>query len=269
MLGVDTKALKVNDLAVNPASGKAYLSVSRGQGADAMPVLLRVDRKNNIEEVSLKDVPFAKATIPNASTKSRQESITCMAYVKGKLFVAGLSNEDFASTLRAIPFPFSDVDKGTSVEIFHGSHGKYETGAPVRTFVPYDVKGETNILAAYTCTPLVKFPVTQLEPGKKVQGTTIAELGNGNRPLDMIIYQKGGKDFILMANSKHGVLKVPTEGIDKIDAITKPVSGTAGLVAEPIKDLKGVVQLDLLDKDNALVLMQTDKGLTLDTVALP
>jgi hypothetical protein len=42
-----------------------------------------------------------------------------------------------------------------------------------------------RIVASYLCTPLVKFPVSALSPGSKVQGTTIAEFGNRNRPVDM------------------------------------------------------------------------------------
>src|SRR5205085_3390278 len=137
----------------------------------------------------------------------------------------------------------------TSVEIFHGNHGRVETNAPVRTFVPYKINGEQHLLAAYTCTPLVKVPISQLKPGEKVKGTTIAELGNMNRPLDMIVYQKGGKDYILMANSARGIMKVPTEGIGKAKAITTPVAGggTAGVPYETIKDLKGVKHLAKLD----------------------
>ncbi len=56
---------------------------------------------------------------------------------------------------------------------------------------------QPHVLAAYTCTPLVKFPLSDLKPGEKVKGTTIAELGNRNRPLDMIVYQKDGKDYVL------------------------------------------------------------------------
>jgi hypothetical protein len=36
-------------------------------------------------------------------------------------------------------------------------------------------------------------------------GTTIAELGNRNRPTDMIVYRKGGKDYLLIANTSRGV----------------------------------------------------------------
>jgi hypothetical protein len=272
LLGLDTKQLLVNGLAVNPASGLVYLSVTRGKGPDAMPVLLRVDGKGKIDEVSLRDVPFARAPLPNPPDKpnQRQDAITGLAYVKGKVFVAGLSNEEFASTLRAIPFPFTEADKGAGIEIYHGSHGRFETNAPVRTFVPYDIKGEPYLLAAYTCTPLVKIPVSQLKAGEKVKGTTIAELGNGNRPLDMIVYQKDGKDYILLANSKRGVMKITTDNLDTAESITKPIAGKAGLPYETIDALKGVEHLAKLDKDNALLLVRGENGsLNLETVALP
>ena len=85
-----------------------------------------------------------------------------------KLYVAGLSNEEFASKLRAIPFPFNSVDAGTSVEIYHGNHRAVETRSPVYTFVPYTIGGQQNLIAGYLCTPLVKFPVAGLKPGEDV-----------------------------------------------------------------------------------------------------
>ena len=106
----------INDLAVNPISGNVYLSVSRGRGPDAAPVLLRVDADGKLDEVALENVRFAKAEIPNPPDPGarqrgqplRNESITDLAYVDGRVFVAGLSNEEFSSRLIAIPFPFSD-----------------------------------------------------------------------------------------------------------------------------------------------------------------
>ena len=92
--------------------------------------------------------------------------------------------------------------KDTSIEIYHGSHGAYETRSPVRTFAFYEIDGAPHLLAAYTCTPLVKIPVDKLEPGEKVMGETVAELGNRNRPLDMVVYQKDGQDHVLMANNR-------------------------------------------------------------------
>jgi len=271
MLGTDPKQVLINDLAVNPVSGNAYLSISRGRGPNAIPVLVRVDRRGKIHEVSLKDVKFAKATLPNPPQgRGSQEAITHLAYVDGRVYVSGLSNEEFASKLRSIPFPFSEAANGTSVEIYHGSHGRFETNSPVRTFVPYAINGAPYLLAAYTCTPLVKIPVADLLPGSRVKGTTIAELGNRNRPLDMIVYQKDGKDFVLMANNSRGVMKIPTEDFDKVEGITRPIRGTAGVSYETIAGLKGVQQMDRLDKENALVLVRTESGsLDLNSVALP
>jgi hypothetical protein len=271
MLGIEASQLLFNALAVNPISGNTYLGVTRGKAASSTPVLLRVDRAGKISEVALKDVPCARTTLPNPG-KGREagDVITHMAYLKGQLCIACLSNEEFASQFRVLPFPFKDADKGTGVEIFHGSHNKVETKSPIRTFVAYQIKGEDNLLAAYTCTPLVQIPVSGLKPGEKVRGKTIAELGNGNRPLDMIVYQKDGKDYILLANNRRGVMKIPTEGIDQVEAITKGVRGTAGLKYDTIESLKGTEHLDAFDKDHALVLVRTpDKKLNLQTVELP
>jgi hypothetical protein len=271
LLGVEAGQLAIDALAVNPLSGNAYLGVTRGKGTESTPVLLRVERSGKVDEVPLKDVPFARAVLPNPGKgRGPHDVITDMAYVKGQLLVACLSNEEFASQFRFIPFPFKESAKGASVEIFHGSHGRLETRSPIRTFVPYEIKGEANLLAAYTCTPLVQVPVAELKPGANVKGKTIAELGNRNVPLDMIVYQKGGKDYLLMANTRHGVLKVPTENIDKVEAITKRVPTTAGLKAEKVSSLDGAVHLDIFDKDHVLVLRKTKDGkFDLETAELP
>jgi hypothetical protein len=270
LLGTDAKQLRIADLAVNPVSGNIYLSVARGRGPDAKPVVAKVDRAGKVSEFPLKDVKFSSVSLKNATEKNRQDAITQLAYTKGRVFVAGLSNEEFSSKLRSIPFPFAEADKGASVEIYHGSHGRIETTSPVRTFVPYEINGEAYLLAAYTCTPLVKIPIAELKPNEKVKGTTVAELGNMNRPLDMIVYKKDGKEYILMSNSARGVMKIPTEGIDKIAGITERVKDKAGLKYDTIASLKGVEQLDLFDKDHAAVLRKTEGGsYNLETIELP
>lgn len=271
LLGVDSKGIAINDMAANPLSGNIYFSVTRGKDADAQPVIVRVDPKGKISELALKDVKFSKVTFENAPTdaKNRQVSITQIAFVKDRVYVAGLSNEEWASTLRSVPFPFKDADKGTGVQIWHGSHNNFETKSPVRTFVACDIKGETNILAAYTCTPLVKIPVTQLKPGEKVKGTTIAELGNHNSPLSMIVYEKGGKEYILMANNSRGVMKIPTAGLENAKAVTEKVTDKAGVAYETIANLKDVQHLDKYGKELVVILTGSKGPMTLDVVELP
>jgi len=272
-LGTTAKGILINDMAVNPETGNTFLTVSRGTGPDAKPVIIRVQSSGTIEEFPLKDVMYSQTEIPSApdkQAKGRQEVTTDLQFVDGKVIVAGLSNEEFASQLRVIPFPFAANGKGTSVEIFHGAHGRLETMAPVRTLAVFEVGGQPNVLAAYTCTPLVKFPLSDLQPGAKIKGTTVAELGNRNRPLDMIVYKKDGKDYLLIANNSRGVMKVNVETIDKTQGITDRINGTAGLPYDTIANLKGVTQLDKLDKDHALVLVQSDEGsMNLQSVQLP
>lgn len=261
-------SIRITDMKVNPASGNVYFSAALGAGAGS-PALVRLTRDGTVSAVPLKDVPFAKVAIPNPATsgaKGPPQVITQMGFVDGKLIVSGLSSEQFASTLWVIPYPFKGVEKGSGIEIFHGNHNAVETKSPIRTFVAYKIGQEENIISAYTCTPLVKIPVSELKPGAKVKGTTIAELGNRNMPLDMVVYSKGGKDYILMSNSTRGVMKIETAEFASLEPITKRVAGTAGAKYETIKELADVVQLDKLNDDNALVLLKSGD---LKTVPLP
>jgi hypothetical protein len=282
MLGTNARQIAINDMAVNPISGNIYLSVARGRGPDALPALVRINAEGKPEEVSLENVSFAKAEIPNAPDPNakqrgqslRNESITDIAFADGRVFIAGLSNEEFSSRLIAIPYPFSsDGFDGASIEIYHGAHGQFETKSPIRTFVTYRIQNQPYMLAAYTCTPLVKLPVADLKAGAHVKGTTIAELGNRNKPLDMIVYQKDGKDYLLMTNNSRGVMKIPTEGADSAAGITEHVTGGGkkGLGYDTIASLKGVVQMDQLDPRHAVVLVQADPNSSIDlqTIELP
>ena len=100
-------------------------------------------------------------------------------------------------------------------------------------------------------------------------GTTIAELGNRNRPLDMVVYERGGEGFILMNNSSRGVMKLPASNLDQYDGITERTDIT-GVPYETIEHLKGVQQLDKLNEANALLLVRSDEGsLNLETVPFP
>jgi hypothetical protein len=275
MLGSDAASIAVTDLAIHPKTKNAYLAVMRGAGADAKPVLLRVDGDGKIEPVALDKVTYTRVALSNAPASAegrrnpRADAVTDMAFVNGKLIVAGLSNEEFASKLRSFAYPFVAADPGTSVEIFHGNHGQLETRAPVYTFIPYTINNQPYIIASYTCTPLVKFPVESLK-GSKVLGTTIAELGAGNRPLDMILYKKDGREFLLMSNNSRGVMKIPTANFASATPITAKVTAeTSGIAYETIASMKGVEQMDMLDGQRSIVLTRANGALNLSAVALP
>ncbi len=300
LLGTDAAGIEITDALVYAPTRNTLISVMRGRGAAAKPALVKVDGAGTLSLVPLTSVRYSKVMIPNPPPKTVQvgvgpnkftvqnypdrvkedsvvsrilgtQTITDMAFDNGRLYVTGLSNEEFASKLRSIPYPFVSVDRGTSVEIWHGAHGQFETRSPVYSFVPYTVKGERNIIASYTCPPLVKFPVSALKPNADVRGVTIGEFGNGSRPLDMIVYTKGGQDFILMSTNMRGVLKAPTSGFGDVAPILTPVQveDRVGVVSETIATLKGTEQLDKLDEHRAVVLARGASALDLRAIALP
>ena len=277
LVGIAPDQILINDVTVNPVSKNVYVSASRGRGPDASPLIVKVDGTDKLTvlsldnarhaSVSLVDAPPAAAA-PNARQNPRMQTITGMAFVNGNLMVAGLSNEEWSSALRSIPYPFKTASQGATIQIWHSSHGRFETESPVRTFVPYDIAGQQYVLAAYTCTPLVKIPVSQLTPGAKVKGQEIADLGAGNQPLDMVPYKKDGHNYILIANSAFGVLKLKADNIETYPAIESPTrTDVAGVPFDKIPALTNVQHLAAFDASNVLV--ATSKPMNLTTVALP
>jgi len=285
MVGVNAGDILINDVAVNPISKNVYVSAARGRGPDAAPLVVRVDSSGKLtllpldnirhETISLSDAPDANAA---ARQNPRTQTITDMAFVNGNVMVAGMSNEEWSSALRSIPYPFKTAARGTQLQIWHASHGRYETQSPVRTFVPYTIDGQQYVLAAYTCTPLVKIPVSDLKAGAQVKGVTISDLGAGNQPLDMVPYKKDGHEFILIANSSFGVVKLHADNLGQYKPIDSPtVVDVAGAPYDRITALTNVRHLAQFDAGNALILTAAGGGgfgpavgpMSLRTVALP
>ena len=137
------------------------------------------------------------------------------------------------------------------------SHGKWETAAPIRTFVPYD--GGRSILASYTCTPVVHFPLADLAPGTKAVGRTVAELGAMNQPLDMVSFVQNGEEYLLVANS----LARPDE--DRLPRHRRPAradraEGAGRACPREIEDLQGITKLANLNDSYVLALQVDDDG---------
>jgi len=240
LLGCSPKDLSIRDIAVHPHSQNIYVAVNRYAGNGPLPVLVKIDVVSQaLSIVSLANVRHSQTTIEGAPTERddrkgdydfadgrfspvpmRASTVTDMAYVDGVLLIAGLSNEEFASTLRRIPFPFKGEQSANSLEIFHVSHGRYETNAPIRSFVPY--REGREIIASYTCTPVVKFSLADLEPGKQVKGVTVADLGSRNLALDMVAFAKDGEQYVLVSNSHHPLMKLSCADIDGQVGLTQP-----------------------------------------------
>ncbi len=290
LLGATPADVLVHDLAVNPISKNIYLAVSRGRAglgsrwslpndaADAS-VLVRVDPEGRMAVVDLAGVRHTRAALPNPvdaarkhhwkeGVSARTESITDLAFADGKLWVAGLSNEEFAATFWQVAYPFGAV-AATTVENYHAAHGKYETESPVRAFLPYPLQGKTHLLAAYLCTPLVTFPAQALQDRKHVRGRTIGEFGSGNYPLDMVLVKKAGRDKLVIANSNLPLMVVDPQDVEAYEGelVSRTSTYTAGVRFES-RSGTGIQQLDNLGADHVVVLQRLMSG-RLDLAALP
>ena len=115
------------------------------------------------------------------------------------------------------------------------------------------------MLAAYGCSPLAVFPLDEMKQKKQMRGTTIAELGAGNQPIDMISFKRDGKQYILISNTNRSMMRINAEDIERAQAITTPVkesNQTAGVKYVPIAGT-GVIQLDKLN-DQFIVIINRD-----------
>src|SRR5262245_2493071 len=108
MLGTTGSDVVINDMKVNPLSGNVYLSVARGKGPTAAPVIVKVGGDGKAAELPLKDVMFASVKLDNEAKNPKNPAITSIAFHKGELFVAGMTTDAWEANLKTIAFPFSE-----------------------------------------------------------------------------------------------------------------------------------------------------------------
>lgn len=267
-LGTDANKLSIRDLKVNPISKNIYCAV---QANDGTPALVKISN-GNIQAVSTKDVMYSQIAINNVPAEDaknkwggslRMAAIEDLVFADGKLLVSGLSNQQFSSTFRSIPFPFTNAQDQSSLEIYHAAHGQYETEAPIETFTVANLRGKKYVIASYTCTPLVLFPMDDLKPGTHVKGRTVGEFGAGNRPLDMITMKKGNELYLIISNTDRPVMKVKYSDIEaykeSLTSQVKEIFSTAGVpyISFPMTN---VIQLDKLDETQFVYIQRDSDG---------
>ena len=253
----------VEDMVVRPGTAEVYIAVSYG-GAKT-PALIVVTSDHRARRVNLKAAKSTSIALRDAPTSNykfwretpeRSFTVTDMKWRDGELFVAGLSNQEFASTLRRIKYPFDSQQSITSVEIYHTGHNLIETRAPIRAMSFATLGGRPYLVAAYNCTPIVLIPLDELKDGVHIRGKTVAELGYGNTPADMIAYTKTdqGKteDFLMLVNFDRGSSIIPVSELEAASArpgieTLVPYGQIAGLNVVPAP-LVGTMRLDNLDE---------------------
>ena len=259
-LGTRPEDLRFEDLAFRPGAELAYITLSVIRAAAVpRPALVSVDAAGSVVVVDLARTPRTSVEIRSVPTADKRLwrdvpeatlTMTDLVYHEGKLYVAGLSNASFASTLRIYEFPFTGAATATSVEMYHPVHNQLETRAPIRKMAIVTLKGEPSLVAAYTCTPLVTIPLKDLKAGAHVRGKTIAELGWGSAPVDMVTFDAGQGLMVLLTNSHKSADLMSVSAIAEASArpglatpIKWPTEPLLGLKSTYIP-MSGITQLD-------------------------
>ncbi|NNC80181.1 MAG: hypothetical protein HKN94_08520 [Acidimicrobiales bacterium] len=245
LLGVRVGAVEINDLAVHPISKDIYISITRIESFASQPAIVKISVDSDISLLDmsrlvwrkqlLSEFPEDRTTfqvrgsgpgplLPRDMAKGgisvRSLAIMDLEYYEGELFVAGVAYDSFQSSLRRIAYPFDGTQSVTTVEMYHIAHDRYESRAPIRAMSVQQVDGKPQLVAAYTCSPIVLIPLDELTDGAKISAGTIMDIGNG-QPLDMIPFQIGDQPMLFVTNNSRSPQVIPVDGLSDAKAVTQ------------------------------------------------
>lgn len=271
---IEQSEIRVMDLKVHPQTKVAYLAVHVGFSQEKTSHILTIDVMGNLDEIDYSAFSSSSIDLVDPAnedivfwgkTPARTLTITDIDYHKGNIYLAGLSNEEFSSALRKIPYPFNGEYETSSIEMYHTTHNQMETRAPIRTQAIMELNGVDSIIAGYTCTPMVTIPIDSLTDGALVSGKTIAEIGYGNSPIDILPFQafafsgEGSEpvieELVLVTNSHRGAALFKVSDIEEFnqgEGLTTPSGfNPAGVEYLPVP-LVGLLHVD--DQDEQFIL---------------
>ncbi len=282
-MGAKPGSVGVVDMTVNPKSGKIYLSVQNG----SQYAILVITADAKISNLNLDKARYVRITLPGDG-KASVSNITDVKFANDRVLAAGQSGNQFSSKIYSLPVPLTHGATANifSAETYHVAHGKWETRAPIQSFVPYEEDGKNYVVGSFACTPIAKFPLDDLKSGAKVKGISVVELGSGNRPLDMFTYKKDGKQWLITNTDRFHHKRRPfgpsqywgaridmkylaSEKINEkaVRRVVGKDTGPEGI--EVVKSLFFVKQVDKLN-DKEMVLLKDNKGkLDLEVAPLP
>ncbi|NYE60175.1 hypothetical protein FHW58_001327 [Duganella sp. 1224] len=283
-LGVAPAALRFEDLAVQPGSELAYIALTvRGAKGRSRPAIVSVDAAGKVRRLDLSKAAASAAITDAPAADARfwrdlpQQTLTVtdMRYYQNKLYVAGLSNRSFASTLRVYDYPFNGKASATTIEMYHPVHNQIETRAPIRSMTVMNIGGEPTLVAAYTCTPLVTIPLKDLQDGAHITARTVGELGWGSAPNGLVSFKAGEAEYALLVNSSRSADLL--SAADLASAAAQPgVSTPIDWPAKPYLGVKAtmtpmsaVMRIDNLNPQLLLALRRADAGGEMQLVSIP
>ena len=284
-LGLAPSDIEIRKLAVNPASGKAYVALQSLKTKASL--IVTIDGQGNVAEFPLEDVKYRSYDL--AAPKASITKVTDIASAGGKIVVATQASDKFAASrvFTINPAAKDGTPTQISTKTFHTGHNRWETQAPLRVLMPYFEKGRTSVVGSFTCTPVVRYDLDDAKNDDQIVGNSVVELGTGNTPRSMFAYERDGKRYLLVSvgrndkkpafgfPSAYWVARVDAELLNETTNINEKAPwriGGKNLVGDRVevaKDYFGVQQMDRLDATRALAIMESKDGLTLRALQLP
>lgn len=256
VLGVARSAVSINDMAVHPVTAEIFISVTRIGNFESAPAVMKVAQNGKIEMMDLSSMPFQKQTLNNypdqettfkprglgknpplvrdiakGDIKLSSLAIMDMEFYEGELFVSGVAFDNFLSTLRRIPYPFTTEQAAANVKMYHISHDQYETRAPIRAMSIQEIDGKPQLIAAYTCSPIVAIDLDEIVDGAKITARTLMDYGNG-QPIDMMTYSTKDGDMLFLTNNSRSPYVIPVKSLNGAKGYTQgdlPAGGRSDL----------------------------------------
>ena len=283
-LGTTADKITINDLKANPETGTLYISVRR---SDGLSTVLTLDHTGALAALNTAKLNWVRITL---SKQLRISRISAIGLFNGRVLAAGQSNDAFRSKIFSIATPMAHGASAAvfSTDTYHVAHGRWETKAPIQSFIMTQEAGNPTLVGSFACTPLAKFPLVNLKDGAQVKGTSVLELGSGNRPLDMFTYKSGGKQWLVTHSmrfhklfdytpSKYWAARIDMKHIAATGeqstnkqayrrnrSVAKDPKGV-----EVIEALHGAVQVDAYGQQQAVLLREAKGGVNLEIVKLP
>jgi hypothetical protein len=150
----------LQDVVARPGTDEAYVAVT--YGPRQTPAILVAKADGTVRKLDLTKLPSTSMKLEQTvgddqkfwrTIPGKSFTVTDMKWFNGKLYAAGLSNQDFSSSLRILPYPFNGKSEMVSVEMYHTLHNQIETRAPIRAMAFTQLEGKPYLLAAYLCNP--------------------------------------------------------------------------------------------------------------------
>ena len=271
LLGTTPQNIRVHDLAIHPMSKEAYLAVARATPQGYASTIAIINQSGAVRLMKIPEglktvqVPFAptKEFMFYGEVPGRDLTFTDIEVYADKVFVAGLSNADFSSSLWTVPASFTGNVQTTTTEIYHAVHDQSETRAPNRSMKVVSIGGIDHLLASYTCTPLVLFSLDELKDGAKVRGKTIGELGYGNTPGDMLAFEAQDLEknkfpvvFMIHKNLRAEVLSMQAiEKAASAPGLSRPIAlGSTSAISGSKVPMTDVLHIDEQDPFHILAI---------------